>query len=122
LEAVVSGRLPILILLALGLGLTSCGAKKTPNRDHIPVLKSRIFELQEAVKDKNRARIDSLLSVKIVSNQQGSDSLLAFVYGPSGDLGFERFGDRPIVFAWVYEHDLWLLKRFEAGEIPSDTI
>lgn len=110
------------------------------------MLKERIYALQVAVKEKNRAAIDSLLSIKIKSNQQSSDSLLSFVYGQSGDFPFERFGDcsigytdaralvdcfvmdssatqdRPMILYWVYEHDLWLLKRFEAGKMPSDSI
>ena len=69
-----------------------CGEVATPSRDHIPLLKQRLFELQVAVAAKDRAAIDSLLSVDILSNEQGSDSLLAFVYGANDDYLFAQFG------------------------------
>ena len=128
------------------LALLSAGCnEKTPSRDHIPVLKEKVYTLQEAVKAQNRAAIDSILSPEILSIGQSSDSLLRFVYSPDDQFAFERFGDceivytsdkaridcfmmdstaqtnRPIVFTFVYKHDLWLLKRFEPGEVSSDT-
>ena len=129
----------IIVLVSLALLAAGC-SQETPSRDHIPLLKERVYLLQQAVKEKNRATIDSLLSPKILSYRQDSDSLLRFVYGPDGRFPFERFGnceivytsdkaridcfvmdstghtDRPIVFTFVHKHDLWLLKRFEAGE------
>ena len=121
--------------------MTGC-AEKAPSRDHIPVLKRRVYELQEAIAARNRAAIDSLSSVRILAGAQGSDSLLKFVYGPADEFSFERLGDyeifytgdkalidcyimdttgrkdRPMRFTFVYEHDLWLLKGFEPG--PED--
>ncbi len=122
----------------LALMAASC-SEKTPSRDHIPILKQRLYLLQQAVKKKDRAAVDSLLSPKILSYQQNSDSLLRFVYGPDGLFAFAQFSnceirytggkarvdcfvvdstgrtDRPIVFTFVHEHNLWLLKRFEEG-------
>jgi hypothetical protein len=127
----------IIILLA------GCGVK-TPSRDHIPILKERLYELQLAVADKDRAAIDSLLSVKMLDIDQSSDSLLSFVYGPGGDFAFEHFGnydiaytqdkaridcfmmdttramDRPITFTLIYDDEQWLFKRFETG-LPALT-
>lgn len=133
----------LLVVLAL-LALLAAGcSEETPSRDHIPLLKERVYLLQQAVKEKNRAAIDSLLSPKILSHRQGSDSLLHFVYGPDDRFAFERFGnceiiytsdkaridcfvmdsmgrkDRPIVFTFVHKHEFWLLKRFEAGQVDK---
>jgi len=132
--------LHILVVLA-SLALLAAGcSEETPSRDHIPLLKERVYLLQQAVKEKNHAAIDSLLSPKILSYKQDSDSLLRFVYGLDDRFAFERFGnceivytsdkaridcfvmdstdrkDHPIVFTFVHKHDLWLLKRFEGGQ------
>lgn len=139
-------RLGIHVVAALAwlVMLVAGCSQETPSRDHIPLLKERVYLLQEAVKEKNRAGLDSLLSPKILSYRQSSDSLLRFVYGPDAQFAFERFGnceiaytsdkaridcfvmdstghtDRPIVFTFVHNHDLWLLKRFEAGKPAPD--
>lgn len=131
--------------VALVLLAASCG-EETPSRDHIPVLKKRVHLLQQAVKGKKRAAIDSLMAPEILSYKQDSDSLLRFVYGPNGQFAFERFGnyeivytsdkaridcfvmdstaqrDRPIILTFVYKHDVWLLKRFQAGHPAPDSL
>ena len=129
-----------ILLSTLGGGCS----EETPSRDHIPVLRQQLYKLQEAVRTKDRVLLDSLLSVQILSNKQNSDSLLSFVFNYNdGYFPFERFGDyvisytedkaridcyvmdstntleRPIVLTLVYEHDMWLLKRFERGQ-PDD--
>jgi hypothetical protein len=135
----------LVVLASLVLLTTGC-SEETPSRDHIPILKEKVYLLQQAVKEKNRAAIDSLLSPKILSYQQSSDSLLSFVYGPDDRFAFEQFGnceiaytsnraridcfvmdstgrkDRPIVFTFVHKHDLWLLKRFEEGQMAKDSL
>ena len=135
----------LVVLVSLALLAAGCN-EKTPSRDHIPLLKERVYLLQQAVKGKNHAAIDSLLSPKILSYRQGSDSLLSFVYGPDDRFAFERFGnceiiytsdkaridcfvmdgtgrkDRPIVFTFVHKHELWLLKRFEEGQTAEDSL
>ncbi|HUV31559.1 MAG TPA: hypothetical protein VMY05_10785 [Acidobacteriota bacterium] len=129
-------RVPVVAVLV---GLLNGCSKETPSREHIPVLRQCILDLQSAISSSNPAAIDSLLSVQILSNEQDSDSLLSFVYGPDRDFPFERLGDcemfftrdkarvdcyimdstgrpdRPVTLTFVYEHDLWLLKRFEPG-------
>jgi hypothetical protein len=101
--------------------------------------------LQEAVKVQNRAAIDSLLSVQILSFDQNSDSLLHFTFGADGSFAFRQFAlggivytdekaridcfiidstqirDRPLILTFVYEHNQWLLKRFEPGEVMADS-
>ena len=127
--------LPILALLLL----FGC-SKRTPKRTHIPILKDKLFTLQTAVKEKNRAAIDSLLSPLVLKKQQSSDSLLSLVYGSDGSFAFENFGgadifytldkarvkcyimdsthttDRELVFYYVFDHEMWLISSFKAGE------
>ncbi len=131
-------------LLAALLILGSCAEKKPPARNHIPVLKARLFSLQEAVKAQNRAAIDSLLSVQILDKDQNSDSLLRFAYGPDGGFEFRQFAvgeitytnddarigcfimdssrtrDRPLILTYVYQHDQSLLKGFEPGKLETE--
>jgi len=133
----------ILLILSLLLSLISC-SKKTPSRDHIPNIKERVYLLQEAIKERNRAAVDSLLSTDILDAGQSSDSLISFCFGEGGDFGFERLGnciiaytennaearcfvmdstgaeDRPIRLMWVHQHDLWLLSRFETGDSTTN--
>jgi hypothetical protein len=135
----------IVALLAAFMMLMSCDDAEPPSRDHIPALKARLFRLQEAVKEQNRATIDSLLSVQILDNEQNSDSLLRFTYGADGSFDFRQFAagdiiythdkaridcfvmdsaqrrDRPLTLTYVFEHGQWLLKRFEAGEVETDS-
>jgi hypothetical protein len=130
------------ILVVPALLAAGC-SEETPSRDHIPLLKERVYLLQQAVKEKNHTAIDSLLLPEILSYRQSSDSLLRFAYGPDDRFAFERFGDceiiytsdkaridcfvmdstgredRPIVFTFVHKHDLWLLKRFEVGQVDK---
>jgi hypothetical protein len=117
----------------------SCN-EKTPSRDNIPILKKRIYTLQEAIKNKNRAAIDSLLSPNILKYEQNSDSLLSLCYGPDGSFAFDRLGDceimytddrafadcfimdstgqkdQPVHLRFVHQHNLWLLERFLISE------
>jgi hypothetical protein len=135
----------VLLLTAAALLAWQGCAERSPKRDQIPLLRENILKLQNAVKDHSRAAIDSLLSVKIISKNQGSDSLLNYVYGPQGQFPFERFGncsiiytsdkariecfimdstgqtDRPLTFFLAREHDLWLFTSFEPGVSESDT-
>lgn len=123
--------------------LAGCAEEQPPPRNHIPILKEQLFRLQDAVKSQNRASIDSLLSVQILSFDQNSDSLLRFTYGADGSFAFRQFAtggivytdekaridcfimdstqtrDRPMILTFVYEHDQWLLKRFEPGAVDT---
>jgi hypothetical protein len=117
--------------------LVSCGEEKTPSRDHIPLIKESIARLQKGVIDRNPAALDSLMSVDILKYKQSSDSLLKFIHGPNDEYGFNSFSQadivytdeiakvecllkgsdtailRPITLTFVYDHDMWLLSRFE---------
>ena len=123
------------VVLMLGV-LPGCD-ERSPSRQHIPILRNVLQRMELAVADQNRAAVDSLLSVAILDYEQGSDSLLSFVYGPDGEFSFERFElgeiaytgdkaridcfimdslhqrDRPLMFTLVYEQNMWLFKHFE---------
>ena len=76
----------LLLLFALA------GCKdKTPNRDFIPVLKKKVFLLQEAIKSRNRLALDSLLTAEYAT-RSGADSVVQFAYGSDPEFQFERFG------------------------------
>ncbi len=126
--------------------LVTCGEKKTPSRDYIPLIKESLSRLQEGVRNQNAGAIDSLLSVDILKYQQSSDSLLNFVYGPARLFTFESFGqpviiytdevakvecyamdsthqtNRPIVLTFIHSSDQWLLSRFEIDLAARDSI
>ncbi|MCH9024761.1 MAG: hypothetical protein IH931_05435 [candidate division Zixibacteria bacterium] len=127
--------------------LLGCAEKRTPSRDHIPLIKEKLSYLQNGVLTRNRAVIDSVLSVKILDIGQSSDSLLKFIYGADNSFAFEFFGEpviiytdkvamiecylmdstrtknRPTTLLFSYDDDIWLLSRFEkrgAGESRAD--
>ncbi len=140
----------ILVTLILLLASWSGCKEKTPSRDYIPEIKNQLFKLQQAVKQKNRAAIDSLLSVDMLDEKLTSDSLLQFVYNiPEryDAFEFEQFGganiiysfdiaqidcfimdsthlkDRPIVFKLILDDKVWLFREFKEGVIEtSDSI
>lgn len=137
-------RYLISLTLLAALLILNCGDKETVSRDHIPVIKERIYALQEAVKNRDTAALDSLVSEDMLDDGMDIDSLYRFVYGADGSFAFERFGeyeifytnkkarvdcyiqdstlaeDRPAVFTFVLDDDRWLLKRFEAGHPRKD--
>ncbi len=131
----------LLVVISTTLLIGACDEEpRTPPRDQIPILKQVVFELQEKVKERNRAAIDSMLSAKILDNQQSSDSLLSFVYGPQGDFAFTQLGRceifytkdnaearcyvmdtisqsaRPIRLSFTKDDTLWLLESFGTFE------
>jgi hypothetical protein len=130
-----------LIGLALGSG---CGEERLPSRDEIPILRAKVYSLEQGILDHNRAAIDSLLSVDVLNTGHDSDSLLRFVYGPDGGYPFKRLGDYDIFYGnnvavvncyimdstESHERPLrirfgrevgepWLLRSFEVGEPDS---
>ena len=133
-------------LVLMAVAIISCGEEKTPSRDHIPLIKERLSRLQEGVKNKSAASIDSVLSLNILKNQQSSDSLLKFVYGADGLFIFESFGqpviiytnkvakveafimdsthqtERPVIFTYIFDDDQWLLSKFEPDTTKPDSL
>ncbi len=135
-------NMKIIFIILLALVVNSC-SDPTPKRNHIPVIKENLYNLQTAVVNKNYAAIDSLLSPKILDKNQSSDSLVRFVYGEDDIFAFEQFGkadivyttdqaridcyvmdstrqtNRPLILFYTFEHEMWLLSSFETGLIDS---
>ncbi len=86
------------LALAATLLAAGCGKEEPPKRNQIPIIKESIYNLQQAVKDRDRVGLDSLLSARIIDNGESGDSLLSFCFGPEGQFGFDRFGDCEIVY------------------------
>ena len=134
----------IAILIITGaLMLSGCSADELPSRDQIPILRENLFALEQAIKARSRAALDTLLSVDILDVGQDSDSLLRFVYGPEDDFPFSRLGgyqiffshdlavidcfimdstdsrNRPLRLSYKHDQETWLLNRFQIGRPDS---
>ncbi len=123
---------------ALALALVSC-QEKTPNRDYIPILKQRVYLVQQAVKNRDASALDSLLTDDLKGEGRNADSLVRFVAGPDGQFRFDRFANCEIYYnddkaradcevvdsagnqngritlTLTRKGDRWLLKRFDAA-------
>ena len=60
----------VIILVGLALIVGGCDEEKLPSRDQIPILKQKLYALEQAVDTRNRAAIDSLLSVEILDEKR----------------------------------------------------
>ena len=131
------------LVAAFALVICGCGGDDLPSRDQIPVLRQRVYALEQGIRSHNRAGIDSLLSVDILELKEDSDSLLRFVYGGSDRFQFKRLGDytiffnkdigvvdcfimdstqnrdRPLRLKYKLDDKVWLLTEFGAG--PPDS-
>ena len=134
--------LPPVLIAALVFAHPGCEKRKPPAREHFPMIKEQVNRLQAAVRLRDRAAIDSILTPSMRGREDGADALLTFVYGPDGDLAFDVFGEydivythkrarvdcfimdstaargRPVTFTFELKDDQWLLKRFEVTEEP----
>jgi hypothetical protein len=68
-----------------------------PSRDLIPVIKNRIYLVQEAIKVKIKYGIDTLLTSDY-AEENGADSLVQFAYGTDPTFEFDRFASTEIYF------------------------
>jgi len=122
--------------LALGV-VAGCDSDKLPSRDEIPVLRERVYQLEQAVLRRSPLAIDSMASIELLDAGLSSDSLLSFVYGPEDDFAFARFDNysifynrkfavvtceiadstgevnRPVKLVFSKHDKAWLLKGFE---------
>ena len=130
-------------LLLLALSVPGC-KEKTPNRNYIPVIKQRVFVLQQAIKDRSKTALDSLLTEEYRS-RSGADSVVQFSYGEDPTFQFDHFGRAEIFYTdsrarvdgnvvgvdgrilkemtLIYEHqgERWLLKRIGPIERSPDS-
>ena len=126
--------------------LAGCAAEELPSRDQIPIIRQRVYALEEGIRRHSRASIDSLMSVDILDLKEGSDSLLNFVYGADGRFGFKGLGDytiffskeigvvdcfimdstaghdRPLRLMYKLDDKVWLLTEFRAGHPDSSAL
>ncbi|MBD3404467.1 hypothetical protein GF420_16365 [candidate division GN15 bacterium] len=141
-HAIIGALFAVFVILS---AVAGCGGEEEPPpREQYPLLQQRVYELQVAVAERNRAAIDSMMAVEALDYDVSSDSLLRYVYGPGADFAFEAFGDckiayteetaqidcfiqdstrgydRPVRFIYTLKEDsLWLLERFR--DAPEDT-
>lgn len=130
-------------LLLVALLVPGC-KEKTPNRNYIPVIKQRVFVLQQAIKDRSKTALDSLLTEEYRS-RSGADSVVQFSYGEDPTFQFDHFGGAEIFYTdsrarvdgnvvgvdgrilkemtLIYEHqgERWLLKRIGTIERSPDS-
>ena len=134
------------LILIVAVGLFGCGNEKLPSRDQIPIINRQVAKLETAIRSRERAKIDSLLSVDILDKEQDSDSLLSFVYLADGSFPFFRLGDCEVFYSQKFavvnchlldsaeqgdrmiklvfrpvDDTLWLLSEFGPGEVPEDS-
>lgn len=119
--------------------------EKSPSRDYIPVIKQRIYVVQEAIKSRGRNAIDSLLTSEY-ANSGGADSLVQFANGTEPGFVFARFANTEIYYTndkarvdciivgennqrlrsatLTFERlkDQWLLKQISPGARPIESI
>jgi hypothetical protein len=115
----------------------SCSREKNPPRDEIPLIKDTMGYFELAVKDKNVAAMDSLMSNDAAKLGYSARSILSEVYPDSAESTFFSFGKRsfaytkdkaavncfimadstdsgrPVEITLVKSHDRWLVKRFD---------
>jgi hypothetical protein len=138
-------RAGLLVVALAGMLAFACN-ERYPKRDYMAAIKGEFNRLQIALRDRNRAALDSLASRDMIDEGMSIDSLVRFVSGPSHQRAFERFGkyeimynDKkaridcslvdsagqnylPVTLTFVREKDDWRLKRFEPGRPPMDTL
>jgi len=86
-------------IAAVWLGIwAGCSEEKLPSRDEIPILRERVYQLEQAVLRRSPAAIDSLASSEILEAGLSSDSLLNFVYGAGDDFKFAKFDKYSIFY------------------------
>ncbi len=130
---------------AASLVIVCAGCKeKTPNRDYFPQIKEQIVKLQDAVKKRDRAPVEALLTPDYVS-RGGADSVVQFSFGDRPGFAFAAYSKaiilytndrarvdcvvvdsagqalRPATLTFEHVKDAWLLKRIEPGLPAPDS-
>lgn len=119
--------------------------EKSPSRDYIPIIKQRIYVVQEAIKSRGKNAIDSLLTTEYAASG-GADSLVQFANGSEPGFVFARFANTEIYYTndkarvdciivgenglrlrsatLTFEHfkDQWLLKQIMPGARPIESL
>jgi hypothetical protein len=122
----------ILVILTM---IISC-AEKNPSRDEIPLIRTLLADFEQAVRDRNQIRLDSLISAEALPLGYTSLKILEDVY-PDTINSFYSFGNRefmyvkdkasvtcnikadeadvgrPVEITLVKAGEIWLVKRFD---------
>lgn len=133
----------IIVIFALA-AIWSC-REKSPSRDYIPIIRQRVYEVQEAIKSRGRNAIDSLLTEEYAA-AGGADSLVQFANGSDPAFAFSRFTHTEIYYTndkarvdclivgqdnrslksatltFERRKERWLLKQVISGIRPMDSI
>jgi hypothetical protein len=119
--------------------------EKTPDREYFPIIKEQIVKLQNAVKTRNRAPLEALLTPDYAA-AGGADSVVQFSFGAEPGFSFAQFGKAEILYTnekarvdcvvmdslghelrpatLTLEHvgNAWLLKHIEPRLISPDSV
>lgn len=138
-------KLLAVTVVCLGIIVVSGCKEKTPNRDYIPVIKQRVYLLQQAIKERSKGALDSLLTDEYASIS-GADSVVQFSNGEDPNFQFDRFGRTEIFYTdsrarvdgnivgvdgrilkemtLTYEHrgERWLLKKIGPMQASPDSV
>lgn len=119
--------------------------EKSPSRDYIPIIKQRIYAVQEAIKSRGKNAIDSLLTSDYAAGG-GADSLVQFANGSDPTFAFGRFAHTEIYYTndkarvdcvivgqdnrnlrsatltFERRKENWLLKQIAAGARPIESL
>jgi len=82
----------VLLILAV-----SC-SHKNPPRDEIPKIKNILAKLEQTIKEKNAAAIDSLIIADSYSKGYSSQTIISRVYPSPEDTNFFSFGKREFFY------------------------
>ena len=123
----------------------SC-ADKTPDRNYIPIIKDRLYLVQEAFRSRNTAALDSLVADNLKDDTASFKNMVRLIYGSDGSFTFQRFGDceiayvdnaaradcfsvdatgrqgRPLTVTFERNGKSWLLKRIQENKQDSASV
>ncbi len=138
-------RIVCVIVLAIALSAAWSCREKSPSRDYIPIIKQRIYVVQEAIKSRGKNAIDSLLTEEYAA-AGGADSLVRFANGSDPTFAFSRFAHTEIYYTndkarvdcaivgqdnrslrsatltFERNKDRWLLKQIAPGLRPIESL
>ena len=128
---------PIIIGSLLSVFILLSCSEKGPSRDEIPLIRTLLQNFEEAVREQNQARLDSMIVAEALQLGYSSEKILTDVYGSAGEGTFYTFGNkeffyvvdkgvvncfikadsadpgRPVEITLVKAANTWLIKRFD---------
>jgi len=129
--------LSVMLALSMSIIILTCGKDEGPSRDEIPLIKNTLAQLEDAVKNHNALKIDSLISPEALGLGYSPEQILADIYPDSSKASFLSFGDRnflyvedkalvncliisdttdpgrPVEITLAKNEGVWLIKKFD---------